>query len=891
MATNGPHSAGIFADMTVDGPEIGTLVLVVDRAKNLPNRKTMGKQNPYCAARLGKEARKTETDRRGGQTPKWDQELRFTVHDSPDYYNLKISCFSEDKRTDLIGEAWVGLNDVIVPGGGKADLWQSLNCKGKYAGDLRIELTYYDSREKPVKGEEIVSVADELKQQYGGLQPKVKRRPLPSNPNAPVTTPVVIPERPQPGRAKHGPRDLQMHARTSSMPPQTFNYPHSAATLTGHGPLHQDSPVSAHDQSQQFGEYDANPDPEVYDPYANQAMQQPDFLPQLAPSSRQRGLPAQPRFAQRQQSHPIPQPQPPHQHPQSLRPASHIGLPHSHSAPAAPTLHAENHEYENAGFPPQSNWPQQIPDVEYQYQHLRQQRRNDVPPGWEQEYGSAHPGVQPYVENDIASSPPPPPPPMHSNSSPAVPNYASTHAHPYQTPTARYGATPPSVRQQHMHGSSPVQSIERGYTPPRTAPLRAPPARAGSMDEYGNSPYVRSYESTPNLTPQHQASSPIGQGLAGRRSFVDSSTPTRPHPLSQQVPRARSPMPYHRGASEPPQEYHGREQNPPVKPRASSPQPPAARSSAASKPTKSSFSIQFPVRAFESADGSPLSTSQASPTRVLPTRMAPTPVRKSVSPRPSFSESPAIPFSPDSFDVHRPTSDLGQASNGPIVGWHGQEIDPSDHLPVEAWAPEPTPKGTSNVGPKTYGLGRDRDFGPRTAIPSTGGRVGKDTVINVRLKAASQPPPEPAQQGRNRLQKKNSPGPAQSPGGQDFRSHEGFSPVPNPYERSYGSPSQPQYQQQHPFSRSLGGGRESSAPPSVPPKVPLGSSYGQQPVDDYYGTDALTREISSIDLGARRRERLGSAPPPETGAGMGRDPTREARFVPVRSHRERGSLW
>jgi hypothetical protein len=65
------HAAGIFADMSVDGPAIGTLVAIVDRAKNLPNRKTMGKQNPYCAARLGKEAKKTDTDLRGGQTPKW----------------------------------------------------------------------------------------------------------------------------------------------------------------------------------------------------------------------------------------------------------------------------------------------------------------------------------------------------------------------------------------------------------------------------------------------------------------------------------------------------------------------------------------------------------------------------------------------------------------------------------------------------------------------------------------------------------------------------------------------------------------------------------------------------------------------------------------------------
>lgn len=66
-----PYAAGIYADMTVDGPEIGTLVMVCDRAKNLPNRKTMGKQSAYCAARLGKEAKKTPVDKRGGQTPRW----------------------------------------------------------------------------------------------------------------------------------------------------------------------------------------------------------------------------------------------------------------------------------------------------------------------------------------------------------------------------------------------------------------------------------------------------------------------------------------------------------------------------------------------------------------------------------------------------------------------------------------------------------------------------------------------------------------------------------------------------------------------------------------------------------------------------------------------------
>ena len=70
-AFGGAHTAGIFSDMTVDGPVIGTLVAIIDRARNLPNRRTMGKQDPYCAARLGKEAKKTHTDKRGGQTPRW----------------------------------------------------------------------------------------------------------------------------------------------------------------------------------------------------------------------------------------------------------------------------------------------------------------------------------------------------------------------------------------------------------------------------------------------------------------------------------------------------------------------------------------------------------------------------------------------------------------------------------------------------------------------------------------------------------------------------------------------------------------------------------------------------------------------------------------------------
>ncbi|ATY61499.1 conserved serine proline-rich [Cordyceps militaris] len=210
------HTAGIYADLSVDGPVIGTLVAVVDRAKNLPNRKTIGKQDPYCAARLGKEAKKTTTDIRGGQTPKWDQELRFAVHDSPDYYQLKISIFTDDKRTDLVGEAWIDLKTIIIPGGGQADVWQSLSCKGKYAGEIRLEITFYDSRpkpDKPVKAmQPSVADLDSVRQRTS----PVKRRPLPSDPvtgeaapaPVPVSVATSVPANPEYYGHQQTPRDM-----------------------------------------------------------------------------------------------------------------------------------------------------------------------------------------------------------------------------------------------------------------------------------------------------------------------------------------------------------------------------------------------------------------------------------------------------------------------------------------------------------------------------------------------------------------------------------------------------------------------------------------------------------------------------------------------------------
>lgn len=126
-----------------------------------------------------------------------DHELRFTVHESPDYFRLKVSVFNDDKKTDLIGETWVDLRELVIPGGGQSDQWHTLQCRAKYAGEVRIEMTYYDTRpEDEAVIEKRSMAAERIQAKTGGSTSSastsgprrlkdIKRRPLPSDPNGP----------------------------------------------------------------------------------------------------------------------------------------------------------------------------------------------------------------------------------------------------------------------------------------------------------------------------------------------------------------------------------------------------------------------------------------------------------------------------------------------------------------------------------------------------------------------------------------------------------------------------------------------------------------------------------------------------------------------------------
>ncbi|KAF8520110.1 hypothetical protein JB92DRAFT_2808316 [Gautieria morchelliformis] len=182
--------------MTSTPVEVGTLIVVILKAKNLPNKRHIGKQDPYCSVKLNSETRRTKAVKRGGQHPEWDEEVRFTIledvedelartaagddtDDSPPpppppkkekkklkgTKKMQLSCYADDPREpDLIGETMVDLTEVLTKG--ETDEWFTLTNKEKYCGEVYLELTFWSNEKPPEKRATPPSSA--FHPQYGG---------------------------------------------------------------------------------------------------------------------------------------------------------------------------------------------------------------------------------------------------------------------------------------------------------------------------------------------------------------------------------------------------------------------------------------------------------------------------------------------------------------------------------------------------------------------------------------------------------------------------------------------------------------------------------------------------------------------------------------------------
>ncbi|EKM58259.1 uncharacterized protein PHACADRAFT_252455 [Phanerochaete carnosa HHB-10118-sp] len=106
------------------GSELGTLVVVVLKARNLPDKHSFYKQDVFAQVTLQGTTKKTQTDIKGGQHPVWDEELRFSVVDQGKKpIVMEVSCWSKESRTD----------DVV--GKGELDISETLRT-GEFDGEL-----------------------------------------------------------------------------------------------------------------------------------------------------------------------------------------------------------------------------------------------------------------------------------------------------------------------------------------------------------------------------------------------------------------------------------------------------------------------------------------------------------------------------------------------------------------------------------------------------------------------------------------------------------------------------------------------------------------------------------------------------------------------------------
>lgn len=846
-----------------------------------------------------------------------DQELRFTVHDSPDYYQLKLSVFNDDKKTELIGEAWIDLRDIIVPGGGQSDDWQTLTCKGKYAGDIRIEITFYDARPKPDKP---FAKPRPLEGDQPAGPKAPKRRPLPSDPYT-GQVPAQPPPPPAPSQdyppEVSTPEYVQPPARVPpSHVPLAANHRHSQADAgqystppslrTRHADSYSSGPGSAYHPPSADASL-GSLERERFPVYADDTAFSPDHQGhtpdrRYTQASPYGTLSSDPGFGTEMDNE---RPPPPPAH--RITPG---GMPEAKQSPGRDVMlpnqtppvmrkdvlrneaHRQSGSSSNAypGRPVYRGYdsaPGSVPSTNDPYALDSQQVSTLRHHSYDAAYESHHRSLQPTVE-DVPDSedyrrngsraPPydepvyrndPSPAPLNlmsgRNSAPAV-HYDAPHG---QSVSPDYART--DLRSRASAPSYDSRSAYAPYPSSHELELSVPPARAADHTVRFEIPAVPT-SLIPGVDPTLAMDIPQRAGEDRRHERRHTQPAPQHPPVGSMRGRQMIDAPPHYGAApretsqhfEPSQHYDNYERsavlyNGGVPP----PQPASLRGMSPGHSPSGHNTIK----------------------------------RKSVSPQPPPSEHrlSGVPFGPDSYDALNPTvapkpkelvSPDYDEINGKIITHDGREVDPSDHLPMDTWAPEPEPK----TGKKSSdGGSRPSLSGPQPPPPS--GRK----ALRIRERPASSLPPAtyisaeskqphplpPPGTGRNRLVKKaarNSAMPVMMSGANGSggfsqpQDRDTFAP------RSLGRASTFDYENNNPppmydvpAPRGPGtyNGRDhSSSAPPIPAKIPIAAGGGGAMVPMGYdrrggggggggagGEMTLMEEMSRIDLGTGRARR------------------------------------
>ena len=642
---------------------------------------------------------------------------------------------------------------MLSRGGGRSDGWHTLNCKGKYAGEIRIEITYYDTRPKEERPAEVRRESGKSRPQQGPreslggprqLKPVV-RRPLPADPVQPASgtaSDVFAPQplRPTPPRVQPQPLARQAppaaHFADPPAQQQVHRYePHEPsnshlvlqAPSAVEAPYIEDRPAETsqryagrREQTEIYAPVAEEGNPMLRRPEYRAAPQYPDEQESRQPLSDYSRQPVHHGQAELHSEPPPPraahQMTPDAPAPLSIAKGTDYGVDaappmrHYHSAPDPRILTGQPMAY-----PPREERFEAYQPTDDDAQHNMSPRRQPYVSDYEDEYVEAH-----FEEpEDI-----PPPPPAH-RSSDAQPTHPRMPARPVrgqtmpaEPSTSAYTRDLRHIAQvQHtshapyatspLSGGSALGHSPTAYQQPQPQPQRQPRrSPAGSFSEIEPDMPL-------SLVPGYDPRAAVDHPARPRRETMDDvrwdGSPSHAAPVAASH---RTYRPY----------------VPPPEP--SEPSPPLHHEEAG---------FQRPARASVSAAA--VAAAPPAPS-AEPMRLP----RKSVSPRPP-SERNGIaqtPFSPDAFDVLNPHANTtsindpgpqyrtpeeadvvardlqrGQ-TNEPIIAPDGRLIDPSDHLPTSTWAPEPERKTPMKSAASSLDLrSRPSPQGAQPMPPST----------------------------------------------------------------------------------------------------------------------------------------------------------------------------
>jgi hypothetical protein len=800
------------------------------------------------------------------------------------------------------------LKEVIVPGGGQNDIWHQLQFKGKYAGEIRVELTYYDTRPKDESAPEQKRERPRTTTNSAGnpaalggprqIGPReVKRRPLPQGP--PGSSPSSRPALPE---HVHSAPISALHPS-----PSHTTQPDSRDIWAPDRYYHSgfEQPMSNHEKSYADDHEDQRPAEGDYAHFSSRDFSpvqntNPPFLDHTDVDT----MTELSGHSYHSEANPFP------------------SSPLTHASYHTPSQEGRRHSAQSA-FPPQ-DIIQQSPISPYEsspptcsslgvvrsapgsgdHGHRAQfnrygtsQMKTDMHRDSPLRQSMSHQEIEP--EHDVrprsSDEDPPPPPPAHGqrlpSSRPPSNAYQETNAFPIpgKVPASVPTSFSPDMR-------SPLQTIERNfdrYYQPNTSPL--PPFGAGRDHFKGQPPDMAYYE------PDHGpfAPPPRSQTFPRPSSNSENNPPLSARGYPGLPTETDEPLHYDVGGDQ-------RLWNDPP----------------SSVQSKGLFHHGRPTQAYEFTNITDSQRTYHSQPHIVRPR-ALSPAARNEHPRKPVGQHPSspldgrrlsgVPFGPDSYDILNPTTaptvaasvsptkvetpeQLKEAARlreveklrdqGPIIGNDGREIDPSDHLPSDTWAPEPERKSRK---PEVVIRFRTKDEIVRTPIKN-GSSPTSARPLSMPVPAQSSSPysvdspSSGAKVGRNRLQKQmpsrplpvqpfqhphSSPAVLVAPQGGEFNTPSPGSrmPLTNDFNTPPSGSRVPMRPALSEYSvvanRTHRGGPHHNgyepSPPPIPAKVPFYTAEAS-PYTPHGNTDPFAAEMSSIDIGGSGGRRSGGRP-------------------------------